>query len=488
MTTAQEYDPYQLAKPDPNSRVIGEGLVTPVHAHLNSRYRDPVWSLAPLIESPSAVRSKITWSNCPSVFRDQFRLAVWNLINGELRPTFVSARSNMRTRVSVSMILGTVGQWFHLAAWLQDRGVDDLADCDTDTLHEYGQHLLASPSKLWSSAHRKLLAVTRLWALEQVSADPLGIGRPPWEPGRLEDYLPDRTPSGPENASRPLAKETIAPLLVWAMRLVDDLADDIIAAWTERRRLEDAIPAVAVPGGGHALRAYLDGLIESRDPLPASVRKNQIRLASSYICGLTGASRAQFDSYPRRAELLATALHRALGCPLDVPVKARIAGKPWRHAVDFYEAGTLWRHLGTAAFIVCAYLTGMRPAEVLGLRTGCCPDPEPDDDGAVGRHLIYGREYKTAVDEHGNHLSAGMDRDVPWVAIAPVVNAIRVLQKMVPTDSLLFDIHAHDPMHEPATLEQSSARQCAHGSTTSCTGLMPRLPGINWPMRRSALT
>ena len=33
------------------------------------------------------------------------------------------------------------------------------------------------------------------------------------------------------------------------------------------------------------------------------------------------------------------------------------------------------RHLGTAAFIVCAYLTGMRPQEILGLRTGCCPDP-----------------------------------------------------------------------------------------------------------------
>jgi hypothetical protein len=86
----------------------------------------------------------------------------------------------------------------------------------------------------------------------------------------------------------------------------------------------------------------------------------------------------------------------------------------------------------------------MRPGEVLGLRTGCCPDPEPNEDGTTGRHLIRSHEYKTARDEHGNHLSAGVERDVPWVAITPVVNAIRVLERMIPDGHLLFDHHAHD--------------------------------------------
>ncbi|WP_208036341.1 hypothetical protein [Streptomyces cyanogenus] len=67
-------------------------------------------------------------------------------------------------------------------------------------------------------------------------------------------------------------------------------------------------------------------------------------------------------------------------------------------------------------FIVIAYLTGMRPGEVLGLRHGCCPDPEPDACGRTSRHLIYGHEYKNAADEYGNHHSAGRERDVPWVA------------------------------------------------------------------------
>ncbi|MBZ4534097.1 integrase [Mycobacterium avium] len=431
--------------PHLDSPVVSDHLVKPIHAYLNSRYRDPSWSVAPLTEKPCTERPKIHWRNCPEPFQDELRLAVWNLINGELRPTFVrDRRSNMRTRVSVPAILSTVQQWFHLASWLQDRDIRTLAECDTQVLHDYGEHLFATTSKLRSTMARRLVAVTRLWALDQLSACPAGVGQPPWEPAGLDEYLPGRTPIGGENATPPLAEHTIAPLLVWAIRVVDDLADDILNAWAERQRLEEAIPVAAVPAGRYAVRAYLDGLLESRDPLPAFYRQNKVKLAANYICGSTGATKAQLDRYPRRAELLATASHRPWGCPLDTPVTGRIAGRPWREAIDYLEVATLWRHLGTAAFIVCAYLTGMRPSEVLGLRSGCCPDTEPDGDGVVGRHLIRGREYKTAVDDHGNHASGGLERDVPWVAITPVVTAIRVLERMVPAGELLFDSHAHD--------------------------------------------
>ena len=59
-----------------------------------------------------------------------------------------------------------------------------------------------------------------------------------------------------------------------------------------------------------------------------------------------------------------------------------INGKPWREHLDFNEAPELMRHLGTAAVVICLYLTGMRPQEVQGLRSGCCPDPGPGPDGA----------------------------------------------------------------------------------------------------------
>ncbi|WP_405524469.1 hypothetical protein [Streptomyces canus] len=36
--------------------------------------------------------------------------------------------------------------------------------------------------------------------------------------------------------------KVIGPLLVWAGRMVDDLGEDILAAWTERRRLLNSSP------------------------------------------------------------------------------------------------------------------------------------------------------------------------------------------------------------------------------------------------------
>jgi hypothetical protein len=101
------------------------------------------------------------------------------------------------------------------------------------------------------------------------------------------------------------------------------------------------------------------------------------------------------------------------------------------------------RHLGTAAAVICLYLTGMRPQELQGLRSGCCPDPAPGPDGAARRHLIRGRHYKNVTDADGNHVSAGEDREVPWVAIGPVVRAIRVLERIVPAGELLLSATHH---------------------------------------------
>ena len=110
--------------------------------------------------------------------------------------------------------------------------------------------------------------------------------------------------------------------------------------------------------------------------MPATVpATGRPRLATAYIGGITGASRGQVDRFNDRARAGGRAAQRPGPCPLGIPVTGRIAGKPWRAALDFNEAPVLMRHLGTAAFIVCAYLTGMRPGEILALRTGCCPDP-----------------------------------------------------------------------------------------------------------------
>ncbi|POG46018.1 integrase [Streptomyces sp. ZL-24] len=445
MTTALEVDRFRLPLPNPTTPVVPARLVVGEHAHLNGRYKDPVWPMAPLTANPSKSLESIHWRHCPAALDEEVRLAAWTMINGELRPTFLKARGmRIRGRLSPGTTVQVVKEWMRLATWLEARGIFSLGECDSSVLHEYGVHLRDGGNSR-TLVERWLGWLTRLWAFDQLSGRSSGIGRPPWDEVGVDDYLPQETSSGGENTTEPLSTATMGPLLVWAMRMVDDFADDILAAWAESTRLVSASKTNrASPEGQAALEAYLSPLISAGTSLPATEHRGQQCFARAYVIGMTGASARQVDTFNERHGLTEAAAERPGPCPLAVPVTGRIGGAPWREAIDFNEAASLMRHLGTAAFIVCAYLTGMRPEEVLGMSYGCCLDPEPDEDGNIGRHLIRSREWKSATDEDGNHLSAGVEREVPWVAITPVVNAIRVLERMVPAGHLLFDHLAHD--------------------------------------------
>jgi hypothetical protein len=486
MTTAPDLDPYLLPMPTPASPVVLPHLACAVHAHLNGRYCHPVWPLAPLTENPSARRPKIHWENWPSCFRDEMRLAAWNLVNGQLRPTFLLGRSSrMRGRLSAPEVHAVTERWKSLAAWLEERGIRRLADCTAGVLHDYGQRARdAGHSR--SHVMKTLAALSRLWAFDQLSAIPAGIGRPPWEELGIDGYLPAADRGRGENTTEPLAEQTMGPLLIWAMRMVEDLSGDILAAWAGRQRLISAARAAAgTPAGHAALEAYLRPLIDGNVPLPSTRRNGRAAFADQYVAGITGATSGQVDWFTKANRLTAAAADLSGRCPLDVPVTGTIAGKPWRAALDFNEAPSLMRHLGTAAFIVCGFLTGMRPGEILGLRTGCCPDPVPGPDGRTGRHLIRGLEFKTATGEHGNHISAGAERDVPWVAIAPVVNAIRVLERMVRTGTC-SSTTTPTTWPAPALAPAPCSRlRSGAGSSTSSPGRTARQPARACPGRRS---
>ncbi|MFI1522811.1 integrase [Kitasatospora cineracea] len=464
MTTAP--DRFHLPHPHPATPVVPDHLITPVHAHLNSRYAEAVWSLAPLVANPSEDLRSVDWEELfPAATREEFRLLAWSLINGELRPTFVKQRNvKMRTRLSSGAVRETIEHWKHFALWLDGRGIRSLGRCTQQDLHDYGLRLRERTTNR-RTATRVLLSLTRLWAFDNLSGSPTGIARPPWDELGIDDYLPAASGSGGENQREPVAEETMGPLLVWAIRMTEDLSEDILAAWAENERLrKTARSNRSTPAGEAALRALFEPLLDAGAPLPANKENGAVRVARDYVLASTGASAKQLDKLNKTHRLTATTALRPGPCPLDLPVTGRIAGRPWREHLDFTETNTLMRHLGTAAFIVCAYLTGMRPQEVLALRSGCCPDPagqpgggpaqrhlihaaepdDPDDEDTGAAHLITGLHFKSATDDDGNHLAAGAERTVPWVAIAPVVRAIRVLEKITPPGELLFDRNVHD--------------------------------------------
>ncbi|WP_153483626.1 integrase [Streptomyces katsurahamanus] len=426
--------------PGPDSPVVLPQWISPGNTHANARYRDPVWPLAPLIDNPSGLLVRIHWKNCPAPMLGQMKLVTWTMINGQLRPTYLRERGHRaRARGSAYDMRETCAEWMRLARWLHERRITSIGDCTDDLLRAY-------VSERWDggvtreTARKICSRLTDLWAFDQLSARPSGIARPPWETEGVDDYLPADDGSGlGENSTEPLDPRVLGPLLVWAIRFVDDLADDILGAWAERRRLVDLAAAnEASPESHEALAKFVLPRIRSGEPLPAVGTSDQPRLARTYLAAVTGASFGQVSRFAQRHRLAALVTERPGPCPLQVPVHGRIGEKPWRSRIDFTEAGELMRHLSTAAAVICLYLTGMRPQEVQGLRSGCCPDPASSPDGTPGRHLIRSRHYKNVTDDDGHHISAGAEREVPWVAIAPVVRAIRVLERMVPPGELLF--------------------------------------------------
>ncbi|MFI0214497.1 integrase [Streptomyces lydicus] len=447
---AVEKDPYVLAMPGPASPAVLPQWISPGNTHSNSRYQDPVWFLAPLIDNPSTSLFTISWKKCPAPLLDQLKLVTWTMINGRLRPTYLQDRgAHARGRTSAADMRDTCNEWMRLARWLHERRFTSLGDCTEDVWRAY-------VSERWQDgvsrdyAEKICTFLSDLWAFDQLSARPAGITRPPWQDEGVDDFLPAADGSaGGENSREPLDPQVLGPLLIWAIRFVDDFSDDILTAWAERRRLVAMAAAnKSRPEGMAALAEHLLPLVRSGEALPAVRMHGKMALARNYVAALTGASLGQVGRFAERHRLSDLTNERPGPCPLQVPVTGRITGKLWRTHMDFDEAAVLMRHLGTAAAIICLYLTGMRPQEVQGLRSGCCPEPEPAADGTRGRHLIRSRHYKNVTDQDGNLISAGEERGVPWVAITPVVHAIRVLERMVPPGELLLSATHHDFMQQ----------------------------------------
>ncbi|MER5548587.1 integrase [Streptomyces sp. NPDC002589] len=431
--------------PSPDTPVFGPHVLAEGYAGPVIRYGDDIWPLSPMNSNPSADAHAIHWSGFPADLREEFRLITWTMINGSLSASFVRERAaTWRNRTSAPTIYQTVWLWRRMATWMHEQGLDTLSSCGSTTLEKYASWLLETGATR-SRIHKVLITLTRLWAFDALGPHPLGVGRPPWDVHGVDDYLPPATTAQTgENLTEELSPETMGPLLIWAIRLVDDFAEDILAADAERRRLRSAaLASVGTPDTLTALHSYIDRRLAADRPLPTHIHAGRRCLNSHYVAGTTGASLDQVHRRLGTPSWKQAVARRPGPCPLSIRITGAIDGRPWRDAIDFNETLDLLRHLTAACFIVIAYLTGMRPGEVLGLRSGCCPDPAPDENGRLPQHKVYGHVYKTARDDGGNHVSAGVVREAPWVAIAPVVHAVRVLERLVPSGALLFDHRAH---------------------------------------------
>jgi hypothetical protein len=215
-----------------------------------------------------------------------------------------------------------------LARWLHERRITSLGDCTQDVWRGY-------LSERWNGGVSREYAeeictyLSDLWAFDQLSANPAGIARPPWEAEGVDDFLPaaDGSARG-ENGTEPLDPQVLCPLLIWAIRFVDDFADDILAAWAERHRLTAmADTNKPSPQSRTALEKFLLPRLQPGATLPAVRMHGQMRLARTYISALTGASLGQVEWFTARHHLRALVNERPGPCPLPIQVTGRIGGR-----------------------------------------------------------------------------------------------------------------------------------------------------------------
>lgn len=294
---AIEHDPYILPLPGPDSPVVLPQWISSGNRHPNSRYRDPIWSLAPLIDNPGSSLAAIRWKHCPEPLLGQMKLTAWTMINGRLRPTYLQSRgAGARGRGAALSMRDTFHAWMHLARWLHERRITDFAGCTEDVWRAYiSERWDRSVSR--SRAEMICSHFSDLWAFDQLSAHPAGVVQPPWTTEGIDDFLPagDGSARG-ENSTEPLDPQVLGPLLVWAIRFVDDFADDILTAWAEQGRLMTV--AAANKASRESMAALADFLlprIRSGAPLPAVRTHGRLGLACTYVSALTGASLKQAD-------------------------------------------------------------------------------------------------------------------------------------------------------------------------------------------------
>jgi integrase len=244
-----------------------------------------------------------------------------------------------------------------------------------------------------------------------------------------------------ENRTPRIPEPVIGALLRWSLKYVDLFAIDIFAARAELDRLEQAIhlrdsaevPAALIDrldvyigrrcadGRGIPISAFDRG--GRRKPQSQSSGMLEPAINFHLIALQLGCDKRFLISRPTLRRRLERAIER-LGGEIG-GMDSTIAvdpdtGLPWRERFDERSIAEEERMLQAAAYVICAYLTGMRDSELQAMRVGCWSLGR-SADGIIERHRIKSITYK-ARETSGE--------EAEWVTIAPVARAIEVVERL----------------------------------------------------------
>jgi integrase len=324
------------------------------------------------------------------------------------------------------------------------------AECGTFHIGQVDQALLDQYAKSLGAGRRPeivshILAVVFDLYLFRRHLPTISLGFEPW-PGRTVAEVAGHRFRGRENRTPRIPENVIQPLLAGALKYVTVFAGDILAARAELIRLEAKRASLVADDAASPRntrrarrRARLLAFLEDRrrqgrgvpvwaahigKPLPSPSPPINWQLIHLHA----GLDANDQKSTPRTGEtllgdLVATAI-RDTGVEIggmDTPISTDPdTGQPWRERFDARALAIEERMLQAACYVVCAYLTGMRDSEVQAMRSGCLSISR-SEDGIVDRHRVRSIVYK-------GEKAEGVPAE--WITIAPVAEAIRVLERL----------------------------------------------------------
>jgi hypothetical protein len=293
-----------------------------------------------------------------------------------------------------------------------------------------------------------------------------------------------------ENTTPRLPEEVLKPLIQWALFYIQRASKDILAARAELTGYQ----LTPLPGGAGTRIARLERWLATRRAqgrgLPESDARYRNhhkgrpspvhRINCALIERMAGVSKITDRSVRSMVEQAAEELGLESG-GMDTPISCHpTTQEPWR---DRFSPLSLHHEeyiLIAACYIVCAYLSGMRLSEIVQLRRNC-HFTETTADGLITRHKLRGTTFK----DHGR-------RGIPatWVVIAPVAEAIAVLEQLTDHDELF-----HAPCMKRKTVPYGAVVQSTlflkafrdHVNRLAATGTVPiaaipEVNGVPWPL------
>lgn len=410
-----------------------------------SRYGDPSWDLGPAVFRENARRCHVT-VHFTSVEDEGVREALREFLYARLNVDLPGHRKILSPG-SVRQIYNRARRFFDFVR--NELGVVDLHRVDQSFLDRYARHLREERSCRPIIVAQLLEIPFDLHALRDYLSSG-GLAFQPWAgraPARVAGYR-----HVPENRTPRIPEAIISPLLAWAIRYVTEFSADIFAARVEMDCLEEhraklveqdsildrqgcrrehhnrlndyfarlrregrEVPIWGNAHNGNFLRNSATG------DVPPSVNFHLIHLHIGIDAQVEPKMHIQLAGGATR-EIRAAVIELGVEAGgMDTPIAILPeTGKPWRPRFDARTLAEEERMLQSAAYIVCAYLTGMRDSEVQAMQRGCLSLTR-SEDGMIMRHRVRSVAYKG---------KSACGEPAEWVTIEPVARAVEVLERL----------------------------------------------------------